>query len=197
MDENKKLYFIIPDDGSELDDIEAIFDSRQKAEAYNKRYKTDSGFEIMERVFDPRYETDHTRDPYRVTIDDNSEHAVWVTPHHHLADIESAKNEHFEIDNTMYSNYELPILRILLFAESKEAALKRALEIRDELILNGEWQEALERYNTTKRKQSQQKPYRSTREKELEKWLTGCVIVIILLIFSFVVVALKEMSNFR
>jgi|GEM_PF-1173707 len=197
MAENKKFYFIIPDDGSELDDIEAIFDSREKAETYNKRYKTDSGFEIMERVFDPHYETDHTRDPYRVTIDDNSEHAIWVTLHHHLADIEGAKNEHYEIDNTMYSNYEIPILRILLFAESEEAALKRAFEIRDKVVASGEWENAVEQYRIAKVNQVPHQIYRSKREKELEKWLLACVVFITLLILSLLSVGLSVVSNFK
>jgi hypothetical protein len=150
MNYYQKLYFVVPRSAAEIDDIEAIFDSRGKAEAYNKRYKTDSEFEIMERVFDPDYETDQTRDPYRVILRHDRKEPIWITLHHDLQDIQKAKDEHYEIDCTISSNYEAPIVEVFLFAESEEQALKRALEIRDGVVDSGEWQQMLEQYQINK-----------------------------------------------
>jgi len=184
MNNHQKIFIVIPDDGAEIDDIEAVFDSREKAEGYNKRYKTDSRFEIMERVFDPNYESDLTKDPYRVTLHHDHREPIWVNLHHHLNDIQAAKEERYEIDGTLYSNYDAPIFRILLFAESEEAALRRALEIRDDVVESGEWQQAVEQYKIAKANQPKQNIYRSKREKELEKWLLSCIAIFILMILS-------------
>lgn len=64
--QTKKLYFVKPINDDMIDNLDAVFDSLEKAESYNNRYKTKTDFEIITLDFNSDYETDRTIDPYEV-----------------------------------------------------------------------------------------------------------------------------------
>lgn len=181
-----KLYFIQQVDNDHLDYLEAVFDSREKAEAYNNRYKTNSNFKILTLDYNVEYDTDKTIDPYEIWLPIHGNQAFLAGVRHEKFHTEPAKNEEYRIDTTAYGNYNEILFRIYLFANSKEEAVKKALHIRDTSVSNAEWKEAEEKFSIAKAEALIRKKTYRYKERMLKKCFIASISAIALLLLYII-----------
>ncbi|WP_342328714.1 hypothetical protein [Pedobacter sp. FW305-3-2-15-E-R2A2] len=121
-----KVYIVFYGDYEHVHDIEAVFDSKEKVEAFRKRFSKNEKLKVMEVAFNPDFICDKERIPYLVNFDEQSRKPLEVISLFSIEDTELAFEEVVKRDDGTISVY--------LFARNKKAAINAALIKRDALI---------------------------------------------------------------
>jgi len=121
-----KVYIVFYGDYEHVHDIEAVFDSKEKVEAFRKRFSRNEKLKVMEVAFNPDFICDKDRIPYLVNFDEQSRKPLEVISLFSIEDTELAFEEVVKREEGTISVY--------LFASNKKAAIKAALIKRDALI---------------------------------------------------------------
>lgn len=121
-----KVYIVFYGDYEHVHDIEAVFDSKEKVEAFRRRFSKNEKLKVMEVAFNPDFICDKERIPYLVNFDEQSRKPLEVISLFSIEDTELAFEEVVKRDDGTISVY--------LFARNKKAAINAALIKRDALI---------------------------------------------------------------
>lgn len=121
-----KVYIVFYGDYEHVHDIEAVFDSKEKVEAFRKRFAKNEQLKVMEVALNPDFICDKDRIPYLVQFDELSRKPLEVITLFSIEDTEFASQELVKREDGLVSVY--------LFAANKKAAINAALVKRDELI---------------------------------------------------------------
>ncbi|MHA4811826.1 DUF7336 domain-containing protein [Flavitalea flava] len=134
--ELKKVYIVHPEKChcSYSIDVDGVFSTREKAEAYMRRYpEMPHELFIQELVVDPEYLSFPDKSPYIVRFRENGE----------VRSVEKVNVPEFEIRALNEDVYEfLKMTDIYVFAKNEEQAIQRGLEIKKEMMENGVWAES-------------------------------------------------------
>lgn len=121
-----KVYIVFYGDYEHVHDIEAVFDSKEKVEAFRKRFSRNEKLKVMEVAFNPDFICDKDRNPYLVNFNEQSREPLEVISLFSIEDTELAFEEVVKREEGTISVY--------LFASNKKAAINAALMKRDALI---------------------------------------------------------------
>lgn len=121
-----KVYIVFYGDYEHVHDIEAVFDSKEKVEAFRKRFAKNEQLRVMEVALNPDFICDKDRIPYLIQFDESSRKPLEVITLFSIEDTEFAFQELVKREDGLLSFY--------LFAVNKKAAINAALVKRDELI---------------------------------------------------------------
>lgn len=121
-----KVYIVFYGDYEHVHDIEAVFDSKEKVEAFRKRFSRNEKLKVMEVAFNPDFICDKERIPYLVNFDEQRRKPLEVISLFSIEDTELAFEEVVKREEGTISVY--------LFASNKKAAINAALIKRDALI---------------------------------------------------------------
>ena len=118
-----------------VDDLEeqpprAVFDSKEKALQYTKRFKLNRDYVIFEQDLNPDFTIDPERTPIEVSFEPNGE--IHISRIYEGDYIELAEENDYEPDSG--------ILRCFTLAKDESEALINAMKIRDRAIEDGEWE---------------------------------------------------------
>jgi hypothetical protein len=148
MEQTLKGYLVKSIDCYEIDGVQALFDSREKAKAYLHRFKTyREEMEIMEIPLNPKYIVNKLADPYCVSFKGKEKNAFYCEIYDDIDDAAKAEKESYELTFFPGNMYNA-MIEIMLFAASEEEAIAKGIKKRDEVIASGEWEKA---YQESKR----------------------------------------------
>lgn len=123
---DRKVYIVFYGDYEHVHDIEAVFDSKEKVEAFRKRFSRNEKLKVMEVAFNPNFICDKERIPYLISFDEQNTRPLEVLTLCSIEDTEFAQQELVKSEEGVISVY--------LFAANKKAAINAALAKRDGLI---------------------------------------------------------------
>lgn len=139
MDKQLKVYMITFIEVDEIDQVLAYFDSKEKAEAFLNRFKTDTKrYEIVEMPLNPKYIVNKLANPYLITITGKKNKPISVKIFDIIEDVERAEKEDY-LMNSSPGFINFGAIEIMLMATDKKDAKAKAIKKRDELIASGEW----------------------------------------------------------
>ena len=123
---DRKVYIVFYGDYEHVHDIEAVFDSKEKVEAFKKRFAKNEQLKVIEVALNPNFICDKERIPYLIHFDQQSIEPLDVITLFSIDDTELAAQE--------LVKEEEGIISVYLFATNKKAAINAALIKRDGLI---------------------------------------------------------------
>lgn len=145
MKTNTPIHLVKPKDLDVLNDIYAVFDSKEKATQFVEKFKNRPDMEIIEGILNPDRNAVKPSAPYYISLAQTGSIPRDIFMCDYNMDVENKKEEY----NICFyggakSSQGLFILKI--FATDQKEALKRAVSIRNAAIKNGEWDLAWEKY---------------------------------------------------
>ena len=146
MSSTGEIYLVVPKGYDSIADVYACFDSEVKAEAFMKRFKTMSDYQVITLTLNPEYYSHKYMDPYYIKIGKyNSEPAESYIADT-IGEAEEAVIEKFE--TIFYENHgiERGHFAMYLFAADEKSAIEKVMAVRNAIIAQGEWLAAWERY---------------------------------------------------
>lgn len=131
----EKEIFIVHETGylDEMNHIDSVFDSFEKAEAYTKRYKENSKFSIMKKVVNPVYNTNKEASPYYVQFRRDEFKPTEAELMDYSLEDEDAANSQFYISREEGTN-KLDEFEQYVFAASLEEAVALVRKNRDDVL---------------------------------------------------------------
>jgi len=146
MNADKRIYFVKPKRYDVMDEVYAVFDSIEKAQQFIGGFKSHACLEIIDGVLNPDLISEKQKSSYYISLEQTGSIPRDIFMCDYNCDVEETKNEEHNICfyGGTYSSNGLFISKV--FAESEEHALKRAISIRNEAIVSGEWDLAWERH---------------------------------------------------
>ncbi|MBC8988177.1 hypothetical protein H9X96_20680 [Pedobacter sp. N36a] len=140
MENTNNIYIVKPIGFHEMEEIIAIFDSREKAENFIDRFKTRPiDLEIVEAPLNPEYIANKQADPYTVTLRENTNDPINLGINDLIEMAEAAAREEYDIFFYDGAERSQGVFNIMLFSGTEQEALSRAIEKRDETVASGEW----------------------------------------------------------
>lgn len=108
----------------------AVFDSKEKAQQYTTRFKTNRNYEIFEQDLNPHFEADPKKMPMEIEFGSDDE-----------IHISEAGRDEREIGLAMANRYELAngSLYCYTLAKDEGEAMINAMKIRDRAVEEGNW----------------------------------------------------------
>lgn len=145
MKVNTPIHLVKPKNYDALNDIYAVFDSKEKATQFVDKFKNRPDMEIIDGILNPDYSINKTSAPYYISLTQTGS----IPKDIFMCDYNLDAKERPEEYNICFyggakSSQGLFILKI--FAIDQKEALKRAIKIRNAAIRNGEWDLAWEKY---------------------------------------------------
>lgn len=145
MKSNTLIHLVKPKNYDSLNDVYAVFDSKEKATRFVNKFKNRPDLEIIDGILNPDQHFEKKEVPYYVSLAKTGSipKDIFICDYNQNA---TNKKEEYNICffGDTRSNQGLFILKILALDE--QAALKRAISIRNAAIRNGEWDQAWDKY---------------------------------------------------
>lgn len=140
MEQPLKNYIVKPIDSTEIEEIYAFFDSREKANNFLNRFKTCSKeLEILEIPLNPEYIVNKLADPYRVTFQGDENRASNCEIYDTIEYAAAAEKETYELSFFSDTDKYRATFDVMLFASSEQEAIAKGRKRRNEVIASGEW----------------------------------------------------------
>lgn len=145
MKTNTPIHLVKQKDYDVLNHVYAVFDTKEKATKFVDMFKNRSDIEIIDGILNPDYGVEHRISPYYISLAQTGSmpRDMFICDYNMYAE-----NRHEEYNISFYgstkSSRGLFILKIS--AIDQKEALKRAINIRNAAIRNGEWELAWEMY---------------------------------------------------
>lgn len=128
--EEQKVYLVYNRDSSS-EPPRAVFDSKERAIQYTKRFKRNGLYAIVEQVLNPQFVADPERMPFEIMFEVDGK--VHIRRHDsNEEDIALAVKDGYEEDGRLFC-YTL--------AKKESEALAKAMEIKDRAIAKGDWED--------------------------------------------------------
>lgn len=145
MKANTRIHLVKPKNYDVLNDVYAVFDSKEKATQFVDKFKNRPDMEIIDGILNPDYSVDKITAPYYISLAQTGS----IPRDFFMCDYNlNTENRQDEYNICFYggtkSSQGLFILKT--FAIDQKEALKSAVRIRNAAIRNGEWDLAWEKY---------------------------------------------------
>lgn len=145
MKANTPIHLVKPKNYDTLDEVYAVFDSKEKAKKFIETFKSKPDLEIIDGVLNPDYGIEKKAAPYYISLAQTGSLPRDIFMCDYNRDAEAKQLEYnicFYGGASIYQG--LFISKI--YALSEKDALKRAILIRNTAIKNGEWDLAWEKH---------------------------------------------------
>lgn len=112
---DRKVYIVYYGDYEHVQDIEAVFDSKDKVNAFKKRFAKNEKLKVVELILNPDFISNKDKVPYLVSFDEESEKPLDVITLFSIEDCDLAAKETTRTEGGQHYIY--------LFAANKKAAV--------------------------------------------------------------------------
>lgn len=145
MKTNTPIHLVKPKNYDALNDICAVFDSKEKAVKFVAKFKNRPDMEIVEGILNPDSSIEKKTFPYYVSLTRTSSIPKDIFVCDYNGDTDNGKDEYnISFYGDIKSQQGLFILKVV--AVDEQAALKKAISIRNATIKSGKWDQAWEEY---------------------------------------------------
>ena len=146
MNADKRIYFVKPKRYDVMEEVYAVFDSIEKAQQFVGEFKSQACLEIVDGILNPDLIHEKQKSPYYISLAQTGSTPRDIFMCDTSCEVAEAKNEEHNICFYGGAHSDQGLFISKVFAESEAQALKRAIGIRNQAILSGEWDLAWERH---------------------------------------------------
>lgn len=145
MKTNMVIHLVKPKNYDALNDIYAVFDSREKAVRFVSKFKNRPDLEIVEGILNPDYSIEQKAVPYYISLAQTGSipKDIFVCDYNRELD---NKKEEYNICFYGGSHVYQGLFILKTYAIDEHMALKKAIMMRNAAIKNGEWEQAFEKH---------------------------------------------------